>query len=515
MIQPKQTDIRPNVIVVDFGSQYTQVIGRTLREMGYRSIIIPPQRVMTALDTMKPQAVILSGGSASVYETDALTMPKEVLECGVPILGICYGMQWISHQLGGTVIAQVEHKEYGEAWINLNEVNDLLPNVIYPLRVWASHGDSVKDVPPGFKVLATSEGTDTIAAMGDPQRKIWGLQFHPEVTQTGRGKEIVRNFLVNICHCRQDWEPKNIVKEIQSELRKAAGESKVVLGFSGGVDSTTMGRVAASVFGRNLLGVCIDHGGLRLNEIAEIEANAAAAGVQLRIIHAIDRFQAAIGDAVDAEVKRQRFKKLYGTILEEAADDFGAEYILQGSLATDIIESGKVGNAALIKSHHNVGLNLNLKELHPLRNLFKYEVRDIARRLGLPPSVAERHPFPGPGLYLRVIGKPATSQRLEIVRWADALVSKILRKHRVYDQISQLIVALVCVDTVGIKGDGRAYKGAIVVRPVSTQDFMTLEGFQIPDYVRREISREVTKHPEFVRVWYDETNKPPATTELE
>lgn len=510
-----QTDIRPNVIVVDFGSQYTKVISRTLREMGYRSVIIPPERVMTALDTMKPKAVILSGGSASVYETDAPSMPKEVLEYGIPILGICYGMQWISHQLGGKVVAELAHKEYSETWIKATGENHLLPETDEHLRVWASHGDSVKQVPPGFKVLAKSEGTDTIAAMGDQQRNIWGLQFHPEVTQTDRGKELLDRFLCGICGCQGDWEPQNIVHEIQEEVREAIGNGKVLLGLSGGVDSTTMAAALVPVLDEKLLGVCINHGGLRLNEIAEIEANAAAAGVQLRIIDAVDRFQTAIGDAVDAEEKRKRFKKLYGTILEEAAADFEAEFLLQGSLATDIIESGKVGNAALIKSHHNVGLDLDLKELHPFRNLFKYEVRDIARRLGLPPSVTERHPFPGPGLYLRVIGKPATIERLEIVRWADALVTRILKKHKVYDQISQLIVAFVCVDTVGIKGDARAYKGAIVVRPVFTQDFMTLEGYQIPDHVRREISREVTKHPEIVRVWYDETNKPPATTELE
>lgn len=505
----------PRVVIVDFGSQYTQVIGRTLRELGFRSVIISPQRIESYLETVSTQAVILSGGSASVYDQDAPTMSKKVLECDIPILGICYGMQWIAQQLGGKIIAKREHKEYGEAQICVSNDELLFFSLKNPQKVWVSHGDSVQKIPPGFQISASSVGSGTVAGMSNKKQKIWGVQFHPEVTQTDFGKVILLNFLSKICKCQDDWYPANIAQEIREEVQSAVGKAKVIGGFSGGVDSTTVMTILASALKENLQAVCIDTGALRLDELKVIRKNARAASVRLRVIDAVGDFGVALSDVIDAEEKRKRFKLVYASILEKAAKDFGAKYLIQGSLATDIIESGRVGNAALIKSHHNVGLKINLKELHPFRNLFKYEVRDLSRRIGLPETVSGRHPFPGPGLFIRIIGQPATPERLDTIRWADAEVAKIVMRHGLYGDFSQLIVALACIPTVGIKGDGRSYESSVVVRGVKTQDFMTVEGYQFPPEVRREISNAVTKHPKIVRVWFDETNKPPATTELE
>jgi len=474
----KAKEKHPKVVVVDFGSQYTQVIGRTLRKIGFRSVIISSQKVESYLEAFETQAIILSGGSASVYEENAPTMSKKVLECGIPILGICYGMQWIAHQLGGEIIAEREHKEYGRVSVNLSSDDPLFYRVRSPLRAWASHGDSVQKIPPGFKVIASSIGTGTIAGMSDDVRKIWCVQFHPEVTQTNFGEDILGMFLRVICKCQSDWSPINIANDIRDEVKSAIGDAKVIGGFSGGVDSTTIMAILAPVLKENLLAVCIDTGSLRLNELEEIKVNAEIAKVKLIVVDAADEFVKALGAVSDAEEKRKRFKILYTSVLEKAAKDFGAEYLIQGSLATDIIESGKVGNAALIKSHHNIGLDINLKELHPLRNLFKYEVRDLSRRLNLPKTIYGRQPFPGPGLFIRVIGKPVTTERMDTVRWADAEVTKILKSHGIYKKVSQLIVALVCVPTVGIKGDGRSYESSIVVRGVKTQDFMTVEGYR-------------------------------------
>ena len=351
--------------------------------------------------------------------------------------------------------------------------------------------------------------------MANPEKRIWGVQFHPEVTHSEEGKEILLNFLGKISGCQKDWKPADIINEIRNKTAGAAKGKKAIIGFSGGVDSTTLSAVLSAVFQKNLLAVSIDTGALRRNELEEIAGNAKSAGVNLKIVKAAGRFQKVIGKNTHSELKRKRFKKLYGRILEEEAKRFKADFIIQGSLATDLIESGSAGKADLIKSHHNVGLNLKIKELHPFRNLFKYEVRELARQLRLPDSISGRQPFPGPGLFIRVIGEPPKKEKLEIVRWADGEVTDILKKYKLYDDISQLIVALDCHRTVGIKGDGRVYAYSVIVRAVKTMDFMTAHGVQFPAHIRKEISSVVTRHPRIVRVFFDETDKPPATTEME
>lgn len=502
------------ILIIDLGSQYTRVIGRTLREMGFRSIILPSARAERWLKDHNPKGIILSGGSASVSDPKAPQIPEVVFESDVPILGICYGMQYIARRFGGEIVSHHKGKEYGKTSVIFHDDRLLDGIEKEPSIVWASHGDSVETPPSGFRVIAEATDGGTIQAMTDDTR-IWTLQFHPEVTHTQGGKTILRNFLAGICECETDWAAEDIIGEIRREVADVTADKRAIIGFSGGVDSTTLSAVLSPILGDSLLGICIDTGGLRENELDEIRQNAEAAGIRLRVVDAAERFEQALGDTTDAETKRKRFKVVYGEILEEEAKRFGADFIVQGTLATDEIESGKAGQAELIKSHHNVGLDLALDELHPFRNLFKYEVRDLGPALSLPEFVSARQPFPGPGLYVRVIGAPVTTKRRSILRFADAEATRILRKHGLYDEISQLVVALVCVDTVGIKGDGRVYKPSVVIRAVQTSDFMTVSGYQIPSEVRAEITDTITKHEDIVRVWYDETNKPPATTELE
>jgi len=503
------------ILIVDLGSQYTLVIGRALRELGVRSIILSPRRAVKWLEGKKLKGVILSGGSASVYQEDAPFVPREILQLKIPILGICYGMQWLAWKLGGSVVRRRENKEYGAARVTFDRTDKLFSGLSRESIVWASHGDSVERLPKGFKGIAWSKGSRVIAAMSCPAKKIWAVQFHPEVVQTKNGKGILWRFLSDICGCEKDWKPEDIIEDIRKQVKNVIRNKKAIIGFSGGVDSSTLSAILSPVLKSNLLAVCIDTGALRKNEIKEIKENAKAAGVQLKVIRASRRFQKALGSTTNSETKRRRFKKLYGKILEEAAKNFGAKFILQASLATDIIESGRVGKADLIKSHHNIALKLKVQELHPFQGLFKYEVRALAEKMALPKTISRRQPFPGPGLFIRVVGKPPRPDKLSIVRWADAKVTEILKNHKLYNKFSQLIVGLECERTVGIKGDKRVYAFTAVVRCLITADFMTGIGYQIPKSVRREIASALTKHPKIVRVHFDETDKPPATTELE
>ncbi|MCK5416829.1 glutamine-hydrolyzing GMP synthase [Candidatus Parcubacteria bacterium] len=504
------------VLVIDLGSQYAKVIGRTLGELNYRSAILPPTKAKSWLEINKPKAIILSGGSASIYESHSPKPPEEILSMGIPILGICYGMQWMVNILGGVIGVEREKKEYGKIEIIYYESHcDLFADLDDKKVIWTSHGDSIITIPDGFSILAKSNNNQTIAAIGSTERKMWGLQFHPEVTHTDDGKDILQNFLSKICNCKHDWVPNNIISDIHQEVTEAIGEEKAIIGFSGGVDSSTLSAIIAPILGKKLLAISINTGALRKYEIEEIKINAKAANVRLKIVNTSSCFQEALKNITDAEKKRKAFKKLYVTILEEEAKKFGATFIIQGSLATDYIESSGVGEASLIKSHHNIGNKWKLNEMHPIRELFKYEIMALAREMGLPNSITERQPFPGPGLFIRIIGVPATLDKLAIVKEADAIVTEILKKHNIYKDISQLIVALIGIKTVGIKGDGRSYAYPILIRGVQTRDFMTVSGYYFSPEVQSEIEKAITTHPKINRVWFDSTDKPPATTELE
>lgn len=421
-------------------------------------------------------------------------------------------MQWLAHSLGGKVVASAGSREYGEMDINIRDVTpSLFVGTPSLQRVWMSHGDSVSVVPEGFEVLAQSR-SDTIAAMANGH--IFGVQFHPEVTHTDHGKSILANFL-RIAGCAADWQPPAMVVSIVEDTLSQLGGRTAVIGFSGGVDSTTVSAILAPTLGDRLQGIVIDGGHLREDELTEIRRHARCAGIRLETIDAQVQFAEAMAGITDAEKKRRRFKEVYADIFRRFAEHSGAGAVIQGTLAPDRIESGATGGA-VIKSHHNVGLDMGgLLQVHPVQHLFKYEVRALACEIGLPESVWNRQPFPGPGLFLRVVGTPATPDKLDIVRWADARVQEITKRHGVYGGLSQLVIAYVGVNTVGVKGDERVYGGAIVVRAVETVDFMTARGVHFSDVVEEEISSALTSHPDIVRVWYDPTQKPPATTEME
>ncbi|MBI1956845.1 MAG: glutamine-hydrolyzing GMP synthase [Candidatus Niyogibacteria bacterium] len=507
----------PKVVIIELGSQYTLLIERAFRELGTRSVILTPEKAREWFKKNPVQAVVLSGGAASVYDKDAPQPPEEILSLKtangkpVEILGICYGMQWLAHRLGGEVKAAPKHREYGKATLRRHGDSSLLALTPENQTVWASHGDSVVKPPDYFGVHAHTD-SGTIAAMA--YGPILGVQFHPEVHHTEYGKTILENFL-RIADCEHDWKPSSLISSIQERVLAELGDKKAVIGFSGGVDSTTLSAILAPVLKDRLLAVTINGGHLREDELTEIRLHAASAGVWHLVVDAHRLFERVMKDAVDAEEKRRRFKEVYAELLTEAAKKLGASVIIQGTLAPDRIESGATGGA-LIKSHHNVGLDFgDLKQIHPIDHLFKYEVRALAEELGLPESVWARQPFPGPGLFIRVVGTPPTPDKLEIVRWADARVKGILQTRGLYDGLSQLVVAYVAANTVGVKGDARVYGGAIVVRAVETTDFMTAKGVHFPDDVEEEICSTLTRHPAIIRVWFDPTQKPPATTELE
>ena len=510
----------PKVAIIELHSQTTLLIERTLRELGVRSVILDPKRAAGLFKANPFQAVILSGGAASVYEDGAPQPPEEVLsllrEDGqqVAILGICLGMQWLAQRLGGQVAPVSGNREYGKAVLNLagSGISDeFFSETPRNQTVWMSHGDSVISLPEGFAALAHSKA-GTIAAMR--KGHIWGVQFHPEVTHTEYGKMMLRNFL-RFAGCGQDWAPSSLVDSIRENTLKQLGDGKAVIGFSGGVDSTTLTAILAPVLPERLLAITIDGGQLREGELEEIRNHAGAAGVELLVIDAREEFAEAMAGITDAAEKRVRFKKVYVAILTREAKRFGATHVIQGTLAPDRIESGLTGGVE-IKGHHNVGNDMgDLVQLHPIGDLFKYEVRALAQEIGLPESVWGRQPSPGPGLFIRVVGVPATPDKLEIVRWADARVREILERRGIYGKLAQLVVAYIGVDTVGVKGDARAYGGAIVVRGVETIDFMTARGVHLPDDVEDEISTLLTSHPKIVRVWYDSINKPPATIEYQ
>lgn len=538
--------------IVDFGSQTTTLLQRALGEQRFRTTILSPNKVQAWLKNGEGKGLILSGSYASVHDEKAPTLVPMALEANIPILGICYGMQTLSHMLGGTVEVSPEDREYAKADVEFQTGDPLFHGLSRTGVVWMSHGDSVTRLPSGFVSIAQSVQSRALTAMSHRGKRIWGLQFHPEVTQTVAGKQILFNFVASICGCEPDWDRGSVAKAIQDELANTTKDGQhVVLGVSGGVDSSAAAALAYPVLGKRLHCASIDTGGLRENDLPDVRRTMQFIGASLTVVSAADEFQRVIvgwgwgrdipyghpktfserftkasGNFLDtfvgrsdAEQKRRRFKKTYTACLNREIrriqDEFRASVLLyQGSLRPDFIESRAEGGAVLIKSHHNVGNIFIVPQIHPFRDLFKYEVRELAAELGLPDFVVNRHPFPGPGLYIRVIGVP-TLTRLETLSWADARVMEILDTHNLWKEISQPVIGLGCFPSVGIKGDGRTYTDSVLVRCVQSADFMTASGYQIPAPVRQEINATVTRHPRVVRVLFDETPKPPATTEFE
>ncbi|MEJ0020987.1 MAG: gamma-glutamyl-gamma-aminobutyrate hydrolase family protein [Candidatus Doudnabacteria bacterium] len=508
----------PQVLIIELGGQLTQNIGRVLRESSkIRSAILDPKKAEVWLKkNQEVKAIILSGSGQSVTDEDAPKPPQSIFGLKrkgrhVPILGICYGMQYLAHRFGGRV--EKAKEEYGKSGITSTSPTLLFHQTPQTQTVWASHGDSVITAGRGFKPIAqTSSGG--VGAMVNLDLNIWAVQFHPEATQSEYGPAILSNFVKKIADCEEDWEPSNITESIQQEVLDQVGDGKVVLPFSGGVDSSYTARILSAVLGARLRYFTIDANQLREGEVAEIETTARFIGGDWRIISAHEEFASALSSLTYGPDKRLAFQQEYGKILISEALGFGATYIPQGTLAPDLIESGRTGGQQIVRHHNDLELE-GFAMLHPLRHLFKYEVRELAKSVGLPESVHSRQPFPGPGLYIRVVGAPATPERIAVVRWADARAAEITKRHGIYKEISQLVVGYVATKTSGVRGDSPAYAGSALIRPFKTTDFMTGEGLYLPEPVVREISSVLSKRSEILRVWFDFTSKPPARTELE
>ncbi|CAI8858440.1 glutamine-hydrolyzing GMP synthase [Methylocaldum szegediense] len=516
------------ILILDFGSQYTQLIARRVREIGVYCEIHPYDCDERFIREYQPRGIILSGGPETVTQADTPRAPACVFDLNVPVLGICYGMQTMAEQLGGQV-ESCSHREFGYAQVRarghsrlLSDIEDhTTPEGYGLLDVWMSHGDRVTTLPPGFKLIASTESAP-IAGMADDARGYYGLQFHPEVTHTRQGKRILERFLKDICGCEALWTSRNIIEDSLQSIRTQVGNDRVILGLSGGVDSSVVAALLHKAIGDRLTCVFVDTGLLRLNEADQVmNIFAQHMGVQVIRVNAENRFLQALEGVDDPEQKRKIIGRLFVEIFDEEAGKIGdARWLAQGTIYPDVIESAgsKTGKAHVIKSHHNVGglpENMNLKLIEPLRELFKDEVRQIGLELGLPYEMVYRHPFPGPGLGVRILGE-VKKEYADLLRRADAIFIDELRRHDLYDKVSQAFAVFLPVKSVGVMGDGRRYDYVIALRAVETVDFMTARWAHLPydflDLVSRRIINEV---PGISRVTYDISGKPPATIEWE
>jgi GMP synthase (glutamine-hydrolysing) len=505
------------VLVVDFGAQYAQLIARRVREAHVHSEIVPRSITAEEVTKRRPLGLILSGGPASVYAEDAYRMDPEILDVGVPILGICYGHQLLADLAGGDV-ANTGGAEYGNT--NMEVVGDsvLLAEMPSSQQVWMSHRDQVTGVPPGFTRVGTSDGS-AVAAMEDWDRALYGVQFHPEVAHTPRGTEILKRFLYDVCEATPSWTSHSIIESQVAAVRAQVGDRRVICGLSGGVDSAVAAAIVAEAIGHQLTCIFVDHGLLRAGEAEQVEeAFRSHFDVDLVHVKAADRFIEQLEGITDPEQKRKAIGETFIRVFEEAAAGVGdAGFLVQGTLYPDVIESGS-DSAATIKTHHNVGGlpdDMTFELIEPLRDLFKDEVRAVGEELGLPEEIVWRQPFPGPGLAVRIIGE-VTLERLELLRAADAIIIEEIRRAGLYRDIWQAFGVLPAIKTVGVQGDGRTYAYPLVVRAVTSEDAMTADWARIPyEVLERISSRVINEVPGINRVAYDISSKPPATIEWE
>lgn len=506
------------VLVLDFGAQYSQLIARRIRECHVYCELLPHDTPLEQIAARKPAGLVFSGGPPSVYETDAPTIDPAVYDLGIPILGICYGMQLMAKQLGGEVVPGGQQREYGKTDLRVIDPQPLFGGLNGELVCWMSHGDRVESAPPGFQVAASTPSTP-VAAISNEQRRLYGVQFHPEVTHTMWGKEILRNFLLGPCGCEPTWTMANFLQRAVEAVRAQVGSGQVICGLSGGVDSAVAAALVHRAIGDQLTCIFVNHGLLRQGEPETVrETFAGHFHVPLVYVDAEDRFLAKLSGVTEPEQKRKIIGTEFIRIFEEEARKVGdARYLVQGTLYPDVIESGS-GKAATIKTHHNVGglpADMKLSLVEPLRWLFKDEVRALGEELGLPSDLVWRHPFPGPGLAVRVLGE-VTRERLHILRHADAVVMDELHRAGLYRGLAQAFAVLPADRTVGVMGDQRTYAYYIVFRAVTTEDFMTADWARIPyEVLERMSNRVVNEVPGVNRFLYDLTSKPPGTIEWE
>lgn len=516
------------ILILDFGSQVTQLIARRVREAHVYCEVHPNDVSADFIREFAPKGIILSGSHMSAYEESNDQASQAVFEAGIPVLGICYGMQTMAQQLGGKVESGTK-REFGYAEVRARNHSKLLEGIEDfqteagegMLKVWMSHGDKVSELPPGFKVMASTPSCP-IAGMFDEARGFYAVQFHPEVTHTVKGREILQRFVLDICKCKPDWIMGDYAKEAVEKIRAEVGDEEVILGLSGGVDSSVTAALIHRAIGQRLTCVFVDNGLLRKNEREQVrETFEKNMGLKLIVVDAIDRFMNALAGVSDPEQKRKIIGREFVNVFqEEAAKIKNAKWLAQGTIYPDVIESAgaKTKKAKVIKSHHNVGGlpdTLHLKLLEPLRSLFKDEVRELGIALGLPAEMVYRHPFPGPGLGVRILGE-VKREYADLLREADAIFIEELRKADLYDKVSQAFVVFLPVKSVGVMGDGRTYEWVVSLRSVKTSDFMTAKWSELPyDLLGRVSNRIINEVRGINRVVYDVSGKPPATIEWE